>query len=81
MFKITGICDICKKEETVDGQYFSTGDNWREVTLKLSQYREKKYLLCKTCREKLGLIEAESKPSAQAFQSVEDKLFEVISEK
>jgi len=81
MFKITGICDMCKKEETQDDRHFDIGDrNWREVSLNISQYREKKYLFCKDCREKLGLIEAESKPSVQAFKSVEDKLFEVISE-
>jgi len=81
MFKITGICDKCKKEETQDRQYFDMYQiGWQEVSIKISQYKEKKYLLCKECRKQLGLIEDEPTKYVPTVESVEEKLFAVISE-
>lgn len=81
MFKVTGICDKCKKEETQDRQYFDMGkEGWQEVTIKISQYQEKKYMFCKECRVELGLFEEEPTRYGPTVQSVEEKLFEVISE-
>jgi len=81
MINITAVCDKCKKEETQpDRSYFDENVNgWQEVTIKISQYESKKYMFCKKCRGELGLIrEAGAKPVK--VSSVEEKLFEVISE-
>lgn len=82
MYKITGICDRCKKEETIDGKYFPLGKDWGEVKLEISQYEHKRYLFCKDCRLQLGLLKPETDKTNEKprIETVEEKLFNCISE-
>lgn len=79
-YKITAICDRCKKEETQDSQWFSEGKNgWQEVKFEIAQYQYKKYLFCPECRKQLGLIK-ESPASVVKVETVADRLFDCIAE-
>lgn len=83
MYKVTAICDKCKKEETIESEYeyfsnFKSVNNYDSITLKISQYQEKKYLLCEDCRKSLGLI-SEVKKEVKV-ETVGDRLLELISE-
>jgi dissimilatory sulfite reductase (desulfoviridin) alpha/beta subunit len=80
-YKITGICDKCKTEETRIGDFFKKAGPkgfWNEVQLKTSHDEEKRFLLCPKCREELGLV-VEDK-AANLTESLADRLFEVIAE-
>lgn len=80
MFKITAICDRCKKEETQNSKYFNERENgWKDVTIQTSQYEKKSYLFCVECQKKLGLwrVDQNSEPKVG---SVADRLFDVIAE-
>ena len=81
MFKLTVICDKCQKAETQDGKYFTENkEGWQEVEIKISQYEMRTYMFCKDCRKELGLIQVEPTKFGPTVRSVEEKLFEVISE-
>lgn len=78
-YKVTAICDKCKKEETQDGQWFSKGKGWQEVKFEIAQYENKTYLFCNDCRKSLGLVK-EQPNSTVKVETVADKLFDCIAE-
>ena len=55
-------------------------EGWQEVEIKISQYEMRTYMFCKDCRKELGLIQVEPTKFGPTVRSVEEKLFEVISE-
>jgi hypothetical protein len=78
-YRITAICDRCKKEETQENRYFIGKDQWRTVKFEVSQYDYKEYLFCHDCQMELGLIKpATEKP--QKVETVADRLFDCIAE-
>ena len=80
MFRITAICDKCKKEETQNSKYFDEGKNdWKEVTLQISHYQKKPYFFCVDCQKELGLYQ-EKEHSEPTVSSVADRLFDIIAE-
>ena len=79
-YRVTAICDKCKKEETQDSEWFNKEKSgWKEVNFQISQYQYKNYLFCFDCRKQLGLIE-ESVTSVVRVETVADRLFDCISE-
>ena len=80
MFKITGICDKCKKEVVQNSQYFDLNvDEWQEVLIQISTYESKRFHFCKKCRGELGLIR-ESGAKPVKCEAVEEKLLSLICE-
>jgi hypothetical protein len=79
-YKITAICDKCKKEEMQEGQWFDKDKNrWQEVKFEISQYEYRNYLFCFDCRKKLGLVKENSTEKVH-IETVADKLIGCISE-
>ena len=80
MYRITAICDKCKKEETRDGRYFSESEKgWKEVKFEIGQYDKNTYLFCPECCEALGLY-TPNNDSTPHIETVADRLFEFITE-
>lgn len=84
-YRVTAICDKCKKEETQEGNYIYGPQfnkekvGWGVVEIKISQYNHRNFLLCKECRKELGLLD-ENERNEPKVESVSDRLFDVISE-
>jgi len=79
-YKITAICDRCKKEKTQNSQFFSNqSGEFQTIRLKIGQYECKDYLFCLDCRKALGLVKDETE-KPPAIESIEDRLFNCIAE-
>ena len=79
-YKITAICDRCKKEETQNHRWFTMGDNkWKEIELKVSDYNKTEYLFCFDCQKELGLIDIKT-ARVQPAETVADRLMACIAE-
>lgn len=76
MFRVTGICDKCKRQETNTRVYF---DNygWQQVKFSISEYEFRNYLFCDKCRKELGLYPDRRGPIED---SLSKRLFNVIVE-
>ena len=80
MYRITAICDKCKKEETQDRQAFDKDVNhWKVITLEISRHNQKDYLLCPDCQKALGICEPKTNKEEQV-ETIADRLMECIAE-
>jgi hypothetical protein len=81
-YRITAICDRCKKEETQErGSFNKEANGWQEVKLEIgyNSYNYKTYLLCKECQIEIGML-IDGKKQPERVETVEERLFNVISE-
>ena len=83
MQKITHFCDVCKKEVLGKGDLttitIGNGGDW----IAYSSYNHfkvyKKYDMCQSCQEKIGLYFPE-KLKPEEIKSVQDRLFDIVCE-
>ena len=84
MYKITAVCDKCKKEETQEckGLYPSFSKEqtgWKEVKLEIpGAYTYRTFLFCSDCANGLGLIVENNKVAN--VDTVADNLVNLITD-
>ena len=71
-------CDRCKKQVESISEW-KAKKKFKEITITLSQYNSKNFLLCDECMKKYGLMEDKEVKKIDE-QSVQDKLYDLIYE-
>jgi endogenous inhibitor of DNA gyrase (YacG/DUF329 family) len=78
MSKISKVkCDKCGKE--VITRYYADAPGFKEVEIKWSQYRSKKFDLCPKCQKKLG-IDEDTKGTNVSEETTAERLYDIIAE-
>lgn len=74
--KYIASCDRCKKQVELESEW-KAKKKFKEITITLSQYNSKNFLLCDECMKKYGLMEDKEVKKIDE-QSIQDKLYDLI---